>query len=65
MPSLTPEQQDRMLGGRQQCHECGETLTKNYCRECDQFFGVGHKPDCPEMNPNKFYSENHEGHRTY
>lgn len=65
MPSLSPEEQDRMLGGEHNCHACGQRLTKNYCRQCDQFFGVGHAADCPEMDPNRAWSENHEGHRTY
>ena len=65
MPSLTPEEQERMLGGESRCYHCKQKLYKNYCRQCDQFYGVGHSPDCPDMDPNKPYSENHEGHRTY
>lgn len=65
MPSLTPDQQAGMLGGESTCFACGETLVKNYCRQCDEFFGEGHKPDCPEMDKSKPYSENHRGHRTY
>lgn len=58
MPSLTPEDQDRLLGPQPwKCPECGREPYKNYCRQCDEFFYVCGCKKPPE--------ESHEGHRTY
>lgn len=46
------------------CLSCGETLRKNYCRQCDEFFSEGHKADCPDLNDPQ-WREDHRGHRTY
>lgn len=64
MPSLTPGEQDQMLSGSDTCPECGNTVSKNYCRQCDEFFHEGHASYCPRMDPGP-YSEDHRGHRTY
>jgi len=59
MPSLTPEDQDRLLGEQTwTCSKCGKHPYKNYCRECDEFFYVC---ECRDKPP----EERHEGHRTY
>lgn len=63
-PSLTLDEQHRMLGGEDTCRECGEVVVKNYYRACDEFFYVGHASDCSRMKQGP-YSEDHRGHRTY
>ncbi len=56
MPSLTPEEQKRLLGYQSwKCGTCDTHPYKNYCRECDEFFFVCKCP--PE--------DSHEGHRIY
>ncbi len=47
------------------CPKCRATVRRNYCRQCDVFFSDGHQDDCPEMNPDDPWSDNHQGHRTY
>jgi hypothetical protein len=64
-PSLTPEDQEQMLGGEHRCVDCGHVTSKNYCRQCDEFYYEGHATDCPRMDPARPYSEDHRGHRTY
>lgn len=64
MPSLTPDEQNRMLGRQETCRDCGQVVSKNYCRQCDEFYWEGHKQDCPRMAPGPF-SQDHSGHRTY
>lgn len=63
-PSLTPDEQNQFLGGEERCGSCDMLVTKNYCRQCDEFFWDGHSDDCPRMAPG-VYSEDHRGHRTY
>jgi hypothetical protein len=40
------------------CPECGRPTHQNYCRECDEFYRVGHARTCAQ------YGE-HGGHRIY
>jgi hypothetical protein len=48
------------------CPECGRKLRKNYCRDCRQFFWLGHLNDCPRLQPsNDPATDDHRGHRTY
>lgn len=64
MPSLDPEEQAQLLGKEEKCHFCKQTVRKNYCRQCDEFFTEGHRAECETMVPGG-YSNNHSGHRTY
>jgi hypothetical protein len=59
MPSLTPEDRERLIGPVKgmNCPRCGEEVRRNYCRQCDDFFFVCGCQKTPE--------ELHEGHRTY
>ena len=62
MPSLTPEDQERLLGQTQECPDCKTLLTRNYCRECDEFFWEGsHDQFCFWQT----LDNQHKGHRTY
>ena len=65
MPSLTPGEQEQLLGGENTCPFCFQKTTKNYCRQCDEFYFEGHDSDCQEMDKTRPYSQNHVGHRTY
>jgi hypothetical protein len=40
------------------CVSCGNALRKHYCRECDEFFYVGHKITCSSWR-----AREHAGHR--
>lgn len=42
----------------ERCLRCEAETWRNYCRECDEFFTVGHSVICPR------YGE-HDRHRTY
>ena len=44
------------------CHECGKEIWKNYCRQCDEFFWVGHGA-CSQDAPGG--TDDHCSHRTY
>lgn len=60
MPSLTPEEQKRMLGPTElTCAVCKQGQRRNYCRSCDEFFFIC---GCPVE---KGSYDDHEGHRTY
>jgi hypothetical protein len=41
-----------------ECHECKHPTHQNYCRECDEFYQIGHASDCT------LFAE-HAGHRIY
>lgn len=60
MPSLTPEEQKRLLGERQgdawKCHQCKQQLSRGYCRSCDEFYFTC---ECRDK------TTGHEDHRTY
>lgn len=63
MPSLTPEDQGRLLGPMKtgdgdtlKCSTCNQELRRNYCRECDEFFFLC---GCKDRE------NEHQGHRTY
>lgn len=58
-PSLTPDDQKRMLGPVEnyKCPKCKEEKYRGYCRECDEFYftcGCKTKAD-----------SGHDHHRTY
>jgi hypothetical protein len=57
MPSLDPEDQQRLLVELYKCEKCGKMVKRNYCRQCDEFF---FECDC-ERPP----EDTHKGHRTY
>lgn len=40
------------------CPECARETRQNYCRQCDEFFRVGHAPSCAQHGE-------HAGHRIY
>jgi hypothetical protein len=40
------------------CPECKRPTYQNYCRECDEFYHVGHANDCAQHGE-------HSGHRIY
>jgi hypothetical protein len=42
----------------QACTRCKKFTTKNYCRQCDEFFWDGHAGSCSDATQ-------HDGHRTY
>jgi hypothetical protein len=68
MPSLTPEDQERLLGTQEwKCDKCGRHPERNYCRECDEFFFVCGCPPEPEDKDGQYHSSryDHRGHRTY
>ena len=57
MPLLDLPQLNEMLNRPAiGCLVCGAATTWNYCRECDEFFTIGHR-DCSEAS--------HLGHRMY
>ena len=65
MPELSDEQMTALVNSMPlRCSQCGEMTSRNYCRNCDQYFYQGHAPNCPQMEPGP-HSHNHEGHRTY
>lgn len=61
MPSLTPKDQEALLGqvGKGNdvltCGTCKKPMSRGYCRECDEFYFT-----CACHEPT-----GHEGHRTY
>lgn len=64
MPTLDDDQLARMRAKKpQRCTECKQVVRENYCRECDEFYEVGHLSSCSSMKgwPNN----NHGDHRTY
>ena len=63
-PSLDPEERERMLGDTQTCTECGRRTSKNYCRQCDEFFWDGHSEECSHRYQGMGNTD-HAGHRTY
>ncbi len=66
MPSLGTYQLAHLRASpKRSCHECSSELTKNYCRECDEFFWEGHDDGCSQLNPATEGSDDHHGHRTY
>lgn len=59
-PSLDEEHRKDLLGKRGEwCLACRQELSRNYCRQCDEFFLEGHAADCPWID------QDHPGHRTY
>lgn len=66
MPLLSRVQIEEMRNAPTKiCANCHQTLRKNYCRECDVFFYVGHDTDCLELQNNDTYGDNHLAHRIY
>ena len=60
MPSLTPEEQEKMLGPVSfRCPKCNQIPNRNYCKGCDEFFFVC---GCPVESGSR---DDHNGHRTY
>ncbi len=61
MPSLTPEEQKRLLGPVKEfkCPKCGQQKDRRYCRSCDEFFYVC---ACP-VEPGS--EDDHRNCRTY
>jgi len=45
------------------CGECQQTVAKNYCRQCDEFFWQGHHVNCSTWENKDQWQ--HIGHRTY
>jgi len=64
MPTLD-EQHLRILKTTppSQCEECKRETWKNYCRQCDEFFWVGHSIFCSRAIPGG--EDDHCEHRTY
>lgn len=44
------------------CFKCNRLLGKNYCRDCDEFYNIGHADDCMHL---KWADGSHIGHRSY
>lgn len=66
MPTLNDEQLAHMRSKEPYaCGQCGEIVSQNYCRQCDEFYTYGHRDDCPTMQAQGLYTNNHRGHRTY
>lgn len=61
MPLLSQEDLAHMQAVTFSCDGCHATIGKQYCRECDEFFYVGHAESCSESR----LAEEHAGHRTY
>ncbi len=62
MPSLTPEEQERLLKPMNddwKCTKCGKVPYRNYCRSCDEFFFIC---GCPVEAGSQ---DDHRNHRTY
>ncbi len=62
MPSLTPEEQKRLLDPMKEalkCSKCGQVPTRKYCKGCNEFFFVC---NCPIETGSR---NDHRGHRTY
>lgn len=65
MPSLTPEDQESLLGSTgNRCRTCKQERVKNYCRSCDVFFYECGCPPEPD-EPGDFYKSDHSKCRTY
>lgn len=59
MPLLSLDSLFHMLSmSAIKCPECGRDTHQNYCRQCDEFYRIGHARDCTQ------YGE-HNGHRIY
>lgn len=66
MPLLNSEELERLRNiPSRKCSDCGMTITQNYCRSCDAFYGDGHEPDCPRMKKVGPFSNDHRDCRTY
>lgn len=64
MPLLDQESLRRLKATPpMKCHNCGNEVWKNYCRQCDEFFWVGHATLCPRAIPGG--DDDHCEHRTY
>lgn len=59
MPSLDSGDLEMMERYISSCGKCKQWIEKNYCRECDEFFNVGHDPACTLSDTT------HQNHRTY
>jgi hypothetical protein len=57
MPLLNDSDRDMMRRFQLPCARCRAVLRKHYCRQCDEFFLVGHTEEC------SWEIESHEGHR--
>jgi len=69
MPLLNEQELRNMrLADPDRCGDCGREIWKNYCRQCDEFFWVGHEVMCPRVeisaNPRPG-CDAHITHRTY
>jgi len=65
MPVLNDQELNEMRSASSfTCYACKHVLSKNYCRQCDEYFNGGHKDDCPVLkDPDS--REDHRHHRTY
>lgn len=45
MPYLSQADRDASAHERK-CNKCKQTLRKEYCSRCDEFYEVGHKDGC-------------------
>ena len=59
MPLLDKNDLKTMRDWEDICLACGKPLRKNYCRECDEFFIIGHAKGCRRED------KEHDDHRTY
>lgn len=51
MSKLSPEEiADLAYQGGYTCRACGRRMSKSFCGHCDEYFNVGHAPDCPDRD---------------
>ena len=58
MPTLNDQFRAYLRTGQFVCELCKKCVRKHYCRQCDEFFFVGHEASCSCCD-----SDDHEGHR--
>jgi len=64
MPALSEEQLHHLkTRPPDRCRNCGYEIWQNYCRQCDEFFWVGHSVFCKKATPGG--DDDHCEHRTY
>lgn len=60
MPVLNDSDREAMRRWARECSACRATIKRWYCRQCDEFFEVGHAPECRAFGHEP---QAHDGHR--
>lgn len=58
---LTEEEESQRRAHQHECGLCKKMITKGYCGYCDEYYNIGHEPDCKMISDR----DNHAGHARY